>query len=147
MGRSWIGAVLAVWSLCGLFNDGKGWLPRVRKLVQNGKVASLAVVRPELRRPTVQADSLVGTRGGDEREVAGVKLCWCPPGRFRMGSPRDEPGRRPDEGQVDVTLTTGFWMGKHEVTQGQWKRVVGKLPGELTAAGGEGDDLPVYNVN
>jgi formylglycine-generating enzyme len=25
--------------------------------------------------------------------------------------------------------------------------VVGKLPGELTAAGGEGDDLPVYNVN
>jgi formylglycine-generating enzyme required for sulfatase activity len=38
-------------------------------------------------------------------------------------------------------------MGKYEVTQGQWKRVVGKLPGELTAGGGEGDDLPVYNVN
>jgi len=64
-----------------------------------------------------------------------------------MGSPRDEPERRPDEAQVEVTLTKGFWMGKYEVTQGQWKRVVGKLPGELTAAGGEGDDLPVYNVN
>ena len=25
--------------------------------------------------------------------------------------------------------------------------MVGKLPGELTAAGGEGDNLPVYNVN
>lgn len=25
--------------------------------------------------------------------------------------------------------------------------MVGKLPGELTAAGGEGDDLLVYNVN
>jgi formylglycine-generating enzyme required for sulfatase activity len=91
--------------------------------------------------------SFVGTRAGDERTVAGVSLCWCPPGRFRMGSPPDEPERRPDEAQVDVTLTRGFWMGKYEVTQGQWKRLVGKLPGALTAAGGEGDDLPVYNVN
>ena len=64
-----------------------------------------------------------------------------------MGSPPDEPERRPDEKQVDVTLTNGFWMGKYEVTQSQWKQVVGKLPGELTEAGGEGDDLPVYNVN
>jgi formylglycine-generating enzyme required for sulfatase activity len=64
-----------------------------------------------------------------------------------MGSPADEPERRPDEAQVEVTLTRGFWMGKYGVTQGQWKRLVGKLPGELTAAGGEGDDLPVYNVS
>jgi formylglycine-generating enzyme required for sulfatase activity len=64
-----------------------------------------------------------------------------------MGSPPDEPERRPGEDQVEVTLTKGFWAGKYEVTQGQWKQVVGKLPGELTAAGGEGEDLPVYNVN
>ena len=91
--------------------------------------------------------NLIGSKAGDEREVAGVKLCWCPPGRFIMGSPRDEPERRRGEDQVEVTLTKGFWTGKYEVTQGQWKRVVGKLPGELTVAGGEGDDLPVYNVN
>ena len=64
-----------------------------------------------------------------------------------MGSPPDEPERRPDEAQVEVTLTKGFWMGKYEVTQGQWQRLVGKLPGELTAAVGEGDDIPLYNVN
>jgi formylglycine-generating enzyme required for sulfatase activity len=91
--------------------------------------------------------SFAGSRAGDERTVAGVKLCYCPPGHFRMGSPRTEPERRPDETQVDVTLTRGFFMGKYEATQGEWKRVMGKLPGELTAAGGEGDDLPVYNVN
>jgi formylglycine-generating enzyme required for sulfatase activity len=90
---------------------------------------------------------LIGSKAGQEREVAGVKLCWCPAGRFIMGSPRNEPERRRGEDQVEVTLTKGFWAGKFEVTQGQWKRVVGKLPGELTAAGGEGDDLPVYNVN
>jgi formylglycine-generating enzyme required for sulfatase activity len=94
-----------------------------------------------------QADSFSGSKGGDECEVAGVKLCWCPPGKFRMGSPADEPERRSDEAQVEVTLTKGFWMGKYETTQGQWKRVVGKLPGELTAELGEGDDFPIGNVN
>ena len=95
----------------------------------------------------VQGDAFVGSKAGDEREVRGVKVCWCPAGTFVMGSPPDEPERRPDEDQVEVTLTKGFWMGKYEVTQGQWKRVVGELPGELTVEGGEGDDLPVYNVN
>jgi formylglycine-generating enzyme required for sulfatase activity len=91
--------------------------------------------------------AFTGSEAGDERAVAGVKLCWCPPGKFTMGSPPNEPKRRPDEDQVEVTLTRGFWAGKFEVTQGQWKRVVGKLPGELTAELPEGDDYPVGNVN
>jgi len=100
----------------------------------------------ERRSPAI-GDSFVGSKAGDEREVAGVKLCWCPAGRFIMGSPPDEPERRPDENQVEVTLTKGFWMGKYELTQGQWKRLMGKLPGEVTEEGGDGDDFPVYNVN
>jgi formylglycine-generating enzyme required for sulfatase activity len=64
-----------------------------------------------------------------------------------MGSPPDEPQRRPGEDQVEVTLTRGFWMGKYEATQGQWNRVMGKLPGPLTAELPEGDDCPVGNVN
>ncbi len=97
--------------------------------------------------PQARPDSFHGSKGGDEREVASVKLCWCPPGRFRMGSPPGEPERRPGEDQVEVTLTKGFWMAKCEVTQEQWKRIVGKLPGELTAELPEGDDYPVGNVN
>lgn len=88
-----------------------------------------------------------GSKAGDEREVGGIKLCWCPPGRFLMGSPRREPERRPDEKQVEVTLTKGFWMAKCEATQGEWKRVMGKLPGEPTAELPEENDLPVGNVN
>ena len=42
------------------------------------------------------ADSFLGAKAGEEREGGGVKLCWCPPGRFRMGSPPDEPERRHD---------------------------------------------------
>jgi sulfatase modifying factor 1 len=93
---------------------------------------------------TVQR-SFLGVNGGDEREVGGVKLRWCPPGRFLMGSPPGEPERRPDETQVEVTLTRGFWVGQYEVTQGQWRRVVGEFPGKLTA--GQGDDFPVYDIN
>ncbi len=93
------------------------------------------------------AQQFIGSKAGDEREVAGIKLCWCPPGHFRMGSPPSEPERRPDEGQVEVTLSKGFWTGKYELTQGEWKQVMGKLPGELTVAGGTGDDFAVYNVN
>jgi formylglycine-generating enzyme required for sulfatase activity len=90
-------------------------------------------------------DSFLGSRPGEEREVGGIKLCWCPPGKFTMGSPRTEPKRRADENQVEVTLTKGFWAGKYEVTQGQWKRVVGAFPKEQPA--GEGDDFPVVWVN
>jgi formylglycine-generating enzyme required for sulfatase activity len=110
------------------------------------EAASNAPLAIEHTTPT-SADSFLGARAGEEREVAGVKFCWCPPGKFLMGSPPDEPERRPDETQVEVTLTRGFWAGKYEVTQGQWRRLIGELPGELTAEGGTGDDLPVYNVN
>jgi formylglycine-generating enzyme required for sulfatase activity len=97
--------------------------------------------------PAAGANSFLGSKGGDEREVTGIRFCWCPAGRFLMGSPADEAERRPDEDQVEVTLTKGFWMAKYEVTQRQWKRVVRNLPGELTAELPEGDDLPVGNVN
>lgn len=57
--------------------------------------------------------AFTGSKAGDAREVGSIQLCWCPPGRFRMGSPPDEPERNPDEAPVEVTLTKGFWMGKY----------------------------------
>lgn len=80
-----------------------------------------------------------GPRAGETRTIAlpgGVRmeLAWCPPGTFSMGSPEDEEGRTEgltgDDGGVDETrhrvrLTQGFWMGKTEVTQGQWRSVMG----------------------
>src|SRR5262249_12511522 len=48
---------------------------------------------------------------------------------------------------VGVTLTRGFWAGKYEVTQGDWRRVVGELPGPLPKELPEGDEYPVGNVN
>ena len=91
--------------------------------------------------------AFAGSKAGDQHSVAGMALCWCPAGKFIMGSPRNEPERRPDEDQVEVTLSKGFWMAKFETTQGDWQRVMGKRPGPPTAELPQGDNLPVGNVN
>lgn len=89
-----------------------------------------------------------GARAGDRRNVEGVRLCWCPPGRFLMGSPSSEPGHRPDEAQVEVELSRGYWMAEFEASQGEWKRFVGDFPDKQpTAEFGLGDTFPVYWVN
>src|SRR5262249_52122680 len=96
---------------------------RPRAGPRTSRAARPGVARARARAETTGRASFLGAKPGDEREVGGIALCWCPPGRFRMGSPPDEPERRPGEAQVEVTLSKGFWIGKYEVTQGQWKRV------------------------
>jgi formylglycine-generating enzyme required for sulfatase activity len=54
-----------------------------------------------------------------------MEFVWIPPGEFVMGSPLREVGRYKDETQHKVVCTRGFWMGKYEVTQEQWKRMGG----------------------
>lgn len=68
-----------------------------------------------------------GQRAGQLRDDNAIKLPlhWCPAGEFIMGSPAHEPGRDDDEEPHKVTLTRGFWLGETEVTQDQWKAVMG----------------------
>lgn len=54
----------------------------------------------------------------------GIKLVLVPPGTFRMGSPVNETGRKKDEGPVIVTLTRPVYVGKVEVTVGQFRNFV-----------------------
>ncbi|MBP5510082.1 MAG: formylglycine-generating enzyme family protein [Kiritimatiellae bacterium] len=71
-----------------------------------------------------------------------MRFRWCPAGTFTMGSPPTEEGRSYDERQHEVTLTKGFWMAETEVTQRQWKGVMGGNPSDF-----KGDDRPVENVS
>ena len=57
-----------------------------------------------------------------------MELIEIPAGKFTMGSPEDEKDRQEDEAQVSVTLTKPFGLGKYEVTQGQFKSVMGSEP-------------------
>jgi formylglycine-generating enzyme required for sulfatase activity len=56
-------------------------------------------------------------------------LIWIPAGTFTMGSPESEPDRSPQDGPLTiVTLTQGFWMSKHETTQGGYQALMGSNP-------------------
>ena len=72
-----------------------------------------------------------------------MTMKWCPAGSFDMGSPESEEGREACEKQHHVTLSKGFWMGETEVTQGQWKKLMGGETIVDLARKELEDDIPV----
>ena len=82
--------------------------------------------------PVAVSDLIPGT--GSSRYYRAVwtpntNLVWIPPGSFLLGSPMNEVDRSSIEGpQALVTLSQGFWMGKYEVSQGDYLAVIGSNP-------------------
>jgi len=76
---------------------------------------------------------------GETRMFEGIEMVWCPPGTFTMGS---DDGERNEKPVHRVTLTEGFWLGKYEVTQSQWERVMGSNPSRF-----KGSKNPVEHVS
>jgi len=74
----------------------------------------------------------------------GMTFVYIPPGTFMMGSPPDEPIRMGFETQHQVTLTNGYYLQTTEVTQGQWKIIMGNNPSYFKNCG---DDCPVEQVS
>ena len=73
----------------------------------------------------------------------GMEFVYIKPCTFMMGSPSDESGGFDDEKLHKVTLTRGFYMQTTEVTQGQWKAVMGNNPSRFK----KGNDYPVEKVS
>ena len=74
-----------------------------------------------------------GSHGGELVALlpggAEMGFIWIEPGVFQMGSPDSEAGRYGNEGPVhEVEISQGFYLGKYEVTQGQWESVMGETP-------------------
>jgi len=74
----------------------------------------------------------------------GWTLIEIPPGRFAMGSPATEPGRVALERLHDVTISRSFYLGQHEVTQQEWRAVLGETPSRFADCGPR---CPVENVS
>jgi formylglycine-generating enzyme required for sulfatase activity len=78
----------------------------------------------------------------------GMQLAPIPAGKFLMGSPESEVGRKADEGpQHEVTITRPFYMGVHEVTQQQYQAVIGNNPSWFSATGGGKDQVSNLNTD
>ena len=76
-----------------------------------------------IRREPKQARYFIEKLGED----VGLDMILIPGGTFTMGSPEDEPERSEDEGPQHEVNISSFFMGRHPVTQAQW-RVVAGLP-------------------
>ncbi len=83
-----------------------------------------------------------------------IQLVRIPAGTFMMGSPKGEEGRGNDEEEHRVEISS-FHMGIHEVTQKQYRSVMGTNPSYFSKDGGgkdkvngmNTDDFPVENVS
>jgi formylglycine-generating enzyme required for sulfatase activity len=93
--------------------------------------------------------------GKEVENSIGMKLVRIAPGRFKMGSPESEVGRRADEHAHEVEITRPFYLGMYEVTQAQYEKVMGTNP-SFFSAGGKGakkvssedtGNLPVERVS
>ncbi|HUH65938.1 MAG TPA: formylglycine-generating enzyme family protein [Syntrophales bacterium] len=73
-----------------------------------------------------------------------AKFVLIPSGSFKRGSPDDEPDRVKDEEQYKIKIGKAFYVQTTEVTQGQWKKVMGNNPSGFKDCG---DGCPVEQVS
>ncbi|HIC85255.1 MAG TPA: formylglycine-generating enzyme family protein [Desulfobacterales bacterium] len=60
------------------------------------------------------------------RNFLGMEFVLIPGGSFIMGSPPDEPHRNKDEIQHKVTISRPFYLQTTEVTNREWRAVMGR---------------------
>ena len=75
-----------------------------------------------------------------EHKDSGLELVYVLPGKSKMGTLKG----RPDEMPVFDAEVAGFWIGRTEVTVGQWRKVMGKVA--WPPANTEGDNHPIVMV-
>jgi formylglycine-generating enzyme required for sulfatase activity len=74
----------------------------------------------------------------------GMMFVELPSGRFTMGSATTEAFRNDDELLHDEEITRPFFLGQTEVTQQQWRTVMGSAPSQFASCGPR---CPVENVS
>jgi formylglycine-generating enzyme required for sulfatase activity len=75
--------------------------------------------------------------------LTGMEFVWVPGGCYEMGCGNWTSDCAGDEKHVHEVCVDSFWMGKTEVTQGQWKQIMGENPSEFK----KGDHYPVEAVS
>jgi len=95
--------------------------------------------------PMIQKQLKNLTKPIEIKNSIGMEFVLIPPGEFQMGVKKEEMEGGPYMGQTlhTVKIKQEFYIGKFEVTQAQWKTLMGKNPSEFQNSGG---DCPVENI-
>jgi formylglycine-generating enzyme required for sulfatase activity len=102
----------------------------VKQAVEQAKGASASI---DLNRLANTVDGYEPKPNYIVKSALGMELIWCPPGGYVRGD---------GDSAHQVILTKGFYLGKFEVTQEQYEKVMGKNPSQF-----KGDKLPVEQVS
>ena len=94
----------------------------VKQTVEQSKQASASI---DLNRLANTVDGYERKPNYSVKSALGMELIWCPPGGYVRGDG--------DEAHP-VILTIGFYLGKYEVTQEEYKKVMGKNPSKFKGA-------------
>ena len=110
-------------------------------------------VTPETGSTTGAMESGTGLTGGSKPQwdapagksavFDGMEFVWVPAGAFRMGS-TSRVANDDERPVTQVRISRGFWLGKYQVTQGQWEAVMGSNPSRFKEYG---RDCPVERVS
>ena len=105
---------------------------RQGRVRQPRQAPSFALLKPDFR----VGDETTGPDGGT--------YVWVPPGEFMMGSEDSHDHERPVH---SVHITKGVWLGKHAVTNAQYKAFCEATGREFPPNSDQGDDHPVVDLN
>src|SRR5262249_26947985 len=122
------------------------------------KKGTTVTLRVELLRDKIQVsadDRVIGTKelppvpapapGPDESlpktftNSLGMEFVLVPKGKSWLGGTAGRPGDK------EVTIARDFYLGKYEVTQGEWEKVTGLMPSAYSRTGRQKDkvkDIP-----
>jgi formylglycine-generating enzyme required for sulfatase activity len=121
------------------------------QLQSAGQKPPPAAVQPRGSEPTgpAPAPAAAAPKAGETwtEPTTGMPFVWVLGGCFQMGSPPKEAGHDRDEQQHQACVD-GFWMGKYEVTNGQYRKFKPSHDsGEYSGKSLNGDDQPVVEVS
>lgn len=127
---------VVVIGLCGLF-----FLGALYSAEPNDKTVLAAFFVPERTAPD---KTHPGRLPKTLTNGIGMELVLIPPGEFWMGSEEGDEDERPVRKE---SIQQAFYIGRYEVTQGQWKRLMGTQPWLTGDHVKNGDDYPAVYVS
>jgi formylglycine-generating enzyme required for sulfatase activity len=114
--RDWINQG-AVWP------DGLTLTPKKAEVATAGDIGTVTEIHQKLLAKLDVTTQAQMKRYSDQ--IAGSEIAFemipIPGGEYLMGSPGNEPGRKPDEGPAHKVRIDPFWMGKCEVTWNEYE--------------------------
>ncbi|WP_130470026.1 SUMF1/EgtB/PvdO family nonheme iron enzyme [Candidatus Magnetaquicoccus inordinatus] len=125
--------------------EQESWLAERKRCCDISCVKSLQNYRLQALQSRFGVMMEYGTAAGQEWQdpVTGIVFVWVPGGTFQMGCGSWSGECRDDETPAHTVRVDGFWLGKYEVSQGEWKRLMGKNPSRYAL----GENYPVDNVS